>query len=765
MSNNKKININTDSIDDEEKLDSNDEIEKELLSPIYKQEENKEFPTSKSFLEAIKKKQIKADTLKWKYIRKHKITGSKGAAVLNIGPMTRLDLYKKLIGINIEPNLDVLNIEAMIWGTMLEPLAKKLFHEIYGKRIYDLGFIEHPKYNFLGATPDGILKNGTLVEIKCPYTRNINDDIPEHYKIQCQLQMEVWDLNECIFFQCNFREINKDQYNTYLKSDFLIGKLNNNESDDSVDNRYFILIDYRKDIIKRDKEWFSKNLPEFQKLWNEVENYKKNPRKRRREEIEDLEKNYQDLNIPITNKNRRKIYQYSSGINKNLSSSINLVYNYIYNDPIVLWLELFGKDYGYQKDKDGFQKFFSEKRRIFKKKIFNYINSLLEKRNVDEDIIEKEKKSYYQNEVLSEDEFNSLEENKKPIFYQVMEIGANISHSAQIRTIKAIKADYPIISNGVFFDDKTRMYGKFDLMVKGEYISKLFHKLEPEIELMLKNKNNKNKYYFIDITYRKINLCFDNWTLRYEQFLDTIKSKYHSLRYIFSNYFKGDLKNKNKIGNKCFIIGKQYSCVKMVNKEKIINCENNCFARGICIDYNKELITNVELGFHLINKLRNIPKDERHPENNPFLGFRPNMKRKTMNWESAKKEIAVTQGEISILWKVPQTDRDYSWKNSKYSIYDKDFNISYLPNSSKSKSSKIISRMISINRLETDSLIRIYNKPVLLPKDPTTGKDIYIPIYVDFETMPDVYDDFKSFPECRGPSLYFYVWVRMVFGR
>ena len=200
MSNNKKININTDSIDDEEKLDSNDEIEKELLSPIYKQEENKEFPTSKSFLEAIKKKQIKADTLKWKYIRKHKITGSKGAAVLNIGPMTRLDLYKKLIGINIEPNLDVLNIEAMIWGTMLEPLAKKLFHEIYGKRIYDLGFIEHPKYNFLGATPDGILKNGTLVEIKCPYTRNINDDIPEHYKIQCQLQMEVWDLNECIFF-------------------------------------------------------------------------------------------------------------------------------------------------------------------------------------------------------------------------------------------------------------------------------------------------------------------------------------------------------------------------------------------------------------------------------------------------------------------------------------------------------------------------------------------------------------------------------------
>ena len=169
------------------------------------------------------------------------------------------------------------------------------------------------------------------------------------------------------FFQCNFREINKDQYNTYLKSDFLIGKLNNNESDDSVDNRYFILIDYRKDIIKRDKEWFSKNLPEFQKLWNEVENYKKNPRKRRREEIEDLEKNYQDLNIPITNKNRRKIYQYSSGINKNLSSSINLVYNYIYNDPIVLWLELFGKDYGYQKDKDGFQKFFSEKEEYLKK--------------------------------------------------------------------------------------------------------------------------------------------------------------------------------------------------------------------------------------------------------------------------------------------------------------------------------------------------------------------------------------------------------------
>ena len=82
------------------------------------------------------------------------------------------------------------------------------------------------KYNFLGASPDGICsaltldgkfssKLGTMLEIKCPYRRSIytkgeiNGHIcPNYYFWQIQQQLQCCDLNKCDFWQCNIQEYN-----------------------------------------------------------------------------------------------------------------------------------------------------------------------------------------------------------------------------------------------------------------------------------------------------------------------------------------------------------------------------------------------------------------------------------------------------------------------------------------------------------------------------------------------------------------------------
>jgi len=47
-----------------------------------------------------------------------------------------------------------------------------------------------------------------MLEIKCPYSRKIEEGVPPiHYWAQMQLQLEVADLDECDFLECEIREL------------------------------------------------------------------------------------------------------------------------------------------------------------------------------------------------------------------------------------------------------------------------------------------------------------------------------------------------------------------------------------------------------------------------------------------------------------------------------------------------------------------------------------------------------------------------------
>lgn len=100
--------------------------------------------------------------------------------------------------------------EATLHGEKLEPVARDNYVKRSGENLILFGLVIHPTFSFLGASPDGIgQKSARLLEIKCPRSRTVKEGnaVPGHYWIQCQIQMEVCDLEECDYFE--FREMKR----------------------------------------------------------------------------------------------------------------------------------------------------------------------------------------------------------------------------------------------------------------------------------------------------------------------------------------------------------------------------------------------------------------------------------------------------------------------------------------------------------------------------------------------------------------------------
>lgn len=101
----------------------------------------------------------------------------------------------------------------MYWGIKYEQVSVELYERKYKTKVGEFGCIPHPRYPYLGASPDGINMDmtnpalyGRMIEVKNIVNREITGEPLEHYWIQMQLQMEVCDLDECDFIETRFHE-------------------------------------------------------------------------------------------------------------------------------------------------------------------------------------------------------------------------------------------------------------------------------------------------------------------------------------------------------------------------------------------------------------------------------------------------------------------------------------------------------------------------------------------------------------------------------
>ena len=198
---------------------------------------------------------------------------------------------------------------ALVWGTRFESIAKEIYCLMNGGiEIVDTSCIPHPSYNFLGASPDGIIvtkdpqdfRYGKLVEFKCPISRKFTQDtpIPPAYYHQMQLQLECTQLDECEYVEMEFKEetysawkdskaqfksfiaIHEDDIQVKYKSiedmrDVSVWRQEVLGEDSSKwELLYWTLNNYRNTTVPRDLSWIENNIGSFRKVWEEVQEYR-----------------------------------------------------------------------------------------------------------------------------------------------------------------------------------------------------------------------------------------------------------------------------------------------------------------------------------------------------------------------------------------------------------------------------------------------------------------------------------------------------------
>lgn len=93
---------------------------------------------------------------------------------------------------------------AMQRGTELEPLARQCYEFARGVSVIEVGFVPHTAIENFGASPDGLVGDDGLVEIKCPGTaKHISTlrgaSIDGKYITQMQVQMACTGREWCDF--------------------------------------------------------------------------------------------------------------------------------------------------------------------------------------------------------------------------------------------------------------------------------------------------------------------------------------------------------------------------------------------------------------------------------------------------------------------------------------------------------------------------------------------------------------------------------------
>ena len=93
---------------------------------------------------------------------------------------------------------------AMQHGTDTEPLARAAYEALRDVLVDEVGFVPHPSIIMAGASPDGLVGDDGLLEIKCPNTAThietlLSQSVPGKYNTQMQFQMACTGRQWCDF--------------------------------------------------------------------------------------------------------------------------------------------------------------------------------------------------------------------------------------------------------------------------------------------------------------------------------------------------------------------------------------------------------------------------------------------------------------------------------------------------------------------------------------------------------------------------------------
>lgn len=158
----------------------------------------------------------------WYNIRKGKMTASNAEIIIANGKGLETYIYNLMAEYYSSAEKENYINADMQRGIDLEPEARLEFEFYTDLDVQEVGFIEYNE--FIGVSPDGLVGDDGLIEIKCPndsiyFKLLLSNNIKPEYIAQMQMQMYVTDRQYCYFVSYNpnfekslyIKKINRDE--------------------------------------------------------------------------------------------------------------------------------------------------------------------------------------------------------------------------------------------------------------------------------------------------------------------------------------------------------------------------------------------------------------------------------------------------------------------------------------------------------------------------------------------------------------------------
>ena len=289
----------------------------------------------------------------------------------------------------------------------------------------------------------------------------------------------------------------------------------------------------------------------------------------------------------------------------------------------------------------------------------------------------------------------------------------------------------PIIAQGVLIDDELKLHGICDLLIRSDYINKIFIKIpEPLTQKdethMANNLTGNYHYRVFDIKWTTVNLCSKG-----KRLLNEGRNKQYKTQLLIYNIIMGRI--QGYIPHLAYIVGKGWKYKQKNETFSGINCYDSIG----CINYDSDSDTeSINTTKNAIEWYRTIEQEYDKISLYPpsYTHLYPNMCNKYDEpYHNKKYKYAKDIHELTLLYQVGITQRHHAMCNGIYSFKDPRCNAKNLGYKDDSKIKQILDNIIQVNR--DDDCIFLPNKLISF-EDNWHTRSKY-DFYVDFETITE----------------------------
>lgn len=392
------------------------------------------------------------------------------------------------------------------------------------------------------------------------------------------------------------------------------------------------------------------------------------------------------------------------------------LYNYMIGDPLVDWLKLSNRRgtrgspaYTYS---SGFSEFIKSKGLEFEREIIKYIN---------ENRISVVSVSEYIN-------FESLCKTK-----ELMYKGVPIIHSAPVKNYRS------------------GTQGIIDLLVRSDYLNILVEEnplSSEEIELpapKLINTDCSKPYHYV-----VVDIKFSTLPLRADGIHLLNSGSYPAYKAQCLIYTEAIGLIQGFTAPHAFILGRRWN----YTKKGIVNHNYTCLNKLGKISYDTVDLDYKRSAKEAVKWIRDVKKYgsrwNLYPPSRVELF--PNMCVDSGYWNNEKVKIADNIGEITSIWNIGVKNRNIAIKKGITSWRDVNCNTRIM-NLNGSRAC-IIDAIMDINRQNVDKI-----RPVIIKSNMYDWKREDNELYVDFETLSDIFTDFNELPDQSCTGMIFMIGV------